>query len=145
MSRNFHYAFPATILYRQMSLLRSFSAFVPEPRNRTCRQGLCQNQKAMICPISKQFFRHLSLFCAVLIPHSFRGCKSIETRSHLQNSKRSASSVSLIPASQTRVHETVAPASRPAVAWTSRSTLVSYQSPTIFADPRKMKRVAAIR
>jgi hypothetical protein len=35
MSRNFHFAFPATSLYRQLSLLQSFSAFVPEPKNRT--------------------------------------------------------------------------------------------------------------
>jgi hypothetical protein len=35
MSRNFHFAFPATSLYRRLSLLQSFSAFVPEPKNRT--------------------------------------------------------------------------------------------------------------
>jgi hypothetical protein len=32
---NFHFAFPAAKLYRQLPLLRSFSAFVPEPKNRT--------------------------------------------------------------------------------------------------------------
>jgi hypothetical protein len=31
----FHFAFPATTVYRQLPLLRSFSAFVPEPKNRT--------------------------------------------------------------------------------------------------------------
>src|ERR1039458_2189077 len=35
-SGNFHFAFPATKVYRQLPLLRSFSAFVPEPKNRTC-------------------------------------------------------------------------------------------------------------
>jgi len=32
---NFHFAFPAAELYRQLPLLRSFSAFDPEPKNRT--------------------------------------------------------------------------------------------------------------
>jgi hypothetical protein len=29
------FAFPATTIYRQLPLLRSFSAFVPEPKSRT--------------------------------------------------------------------------------------------------------------
>ena len=35
LSRDFHFAFPATTVHRQLPLLRSFSAFVPEPKNRT--------------------------------------------------------------------------------------------------------------
>jgi hypothetical protein len=35
LTRNSHFAFPATTIYRQLPLLRSFSAFVPEPKNRT--------------------------------------------------------------------------------------------------------------
>jgi hypothetical protein len=38
-NRNFHFAFPATTVYRQLPLLRSFSAFVPEPKNRTRPAG----------------------------------------------------------------------------------------------------------
>jgi hypothetical protein len=34
-SRNFHLAFPAATVYCRWPLLRSFSAFVPEPKNRT--------------------------------------------------------------------------------------------------------------
>jgi cytochrome c peroxidase len=33
-SRNSHFAFSATTVYCQLPLLRSFSAFVPEPKNR---------------------------------------------------------------------------------------------------------------
>ena len=33
-SRYSHFAFPATTVYCQLPLLRSFSAFVPEPKNR---------------------------------------------------------------------------------------------------------------
>ena len=35
LDRNFHFAFPAATVYHQLRLLRSFSAFVPEPKNRT--------------------------------------------------------------------------------------------------------------
>jgi hypothetical protein len=31
----FHFVFPATTVYRQLPLLRSFSAFVPEPKKAT--------------------------------------------------------------------------------------------------------------
>jgi hypothetical protein len=35
IGRNFHFAFPAMTVYCRLPLLRSFSAFLPEPKNRT--------------------------------------------------------------------------------------------------------------
>jgi hypothetical protein len=37
---DFHFAFPAATVYRRLPLPRSFSAFVPEPKNRA-RRGVC--------------------------------------------------------------------------------------------------------
>jgi hypothetical protein len=39
IGRNFHFAFPAMTVYRRLPLLRSFSAFLPEPKNRTRPAG----------------------------------------------------------------------------------------------------------
>ena len=39
IGRNFHFAFPAMTVYCRLPLLRSFSAFLPEPKNRTRPAG----------------------------------------------------------------------------------------------------------
>ena len=39
VSRNFHFAFPAMTVYFRLPLLRSFSVFLPEPKNQTRPAG----------------------------------------------------------------------------------------------------------
>jgi hypothetical protein len=49
-SRNFRFAFPATTVYCQLPLLRSFSAFVPEPKNRTRWAGAAVPERSCCLP-----------------------------------------------------------------------------------------------
>jgi hypothetical protein len=46
----FPFCFPATTVYRQLPLLRSFSAFVPEPKNRTRPARPLQEPKGHVFP-----------------------------------------------------------------------------------------------
>jgi len=52
LNLNFHFAFPAMTVYRRLPLLRFFSAFLPEPKNRTRPAGHLPGPKGHDLPHS---------------------------------------------------------------------------------------------